>query len=102
MDGRGVAVWDRLQDLRTTTRARLCNIATFVEHRITNATSEGLNSAISTLIRRAYGYRSLQNQITAIYFHHGGLSLYPFSLPTENWDEPSGSPCLPLDDRAVC
>jgi transposase len=57
--------------------ARLYNILTFVEHPITNALSEGLNSAISTLIRRAYGYRNLKNQITAIYFHQGKLNLFP-------------------------
>ena len=69
------------QDLARRLRARLYNILTFVEHRITNAKSEGLNSAISTLIRRAYGYRNLQNQITAIYFHHGGLNLFPLLPP---------------------
>lgn len=57
--------------------ARLYNILTFVTHRITNALSEGLNSAISTLIRRAYGYRNLNNQITAIYFYQGKLNLFP-------------------------
>ena len=64
-------------DLARRLRARLHNILTFVEHRITNALSEGLNSAISTLIRRAYGYRNLHNQLTAIYFHHGRLQLMP-------------------------
>ena len=55
----------------------LDNILTFVEHRVTNALSEGLNSAISTLIRRAYGYRNLNNLITAIYFYQGKLPLFP-------------------------
>jgi transposase len=70
----------RLEPIKDVARrlgARLYNILTFVEHRITNAKSEGLNSAISTLIRRAYGYRNLHNQITAIYFYHGGLDLMP-------------------------
>lgn len=44
---------------------------------MTNALSEGLNSAISTLLRRAYGYRNLPNQITALYFYDGGLCLFP-------------------------
>ena len=66
-----------MKDVARRLRARLYNILTFIEHRITNAASEGLNSAISTLIRRAYGYRNLQNQITAIYFYHGGLNLLP-------------------------
>lgn len=70
----------RLEPMKDVARrlgARLYNILTFVEHRITNAKSEGINSGISTLLRRAYGYRNLQNQITAIYFHHGGLDLMP-------------------------
>lgn len=66
-----------MKDVARRLRARLYNILTFARHRITNAASEGLNSAISTLIRRAYGYRNLQNQITAIYFYHGGLNLLP-------------------------
>lgn len=65
------------KDLARRLRTRLSNILTFLENPITNALSEGLNSAISTLLRRAYGYRNLQNQITALYFHHGGLCLFP-------------------------
>jgi transposase len=70
----------RLEPIKDVARrlgARLYNILTFVEHRITNALSEGLNSAISTLIRRAYGYRNLSNQMTAIYFYQGKLELLP-------------------------
>ena len=66
-----------IQDVARRLGTRLYNILTFVEHRITNALSEGLNSAISTLIRRAYGYRNLHNQITAIYFYQGKLDLFP-------------------------
>jgi transposase len=66
-----------MQDVARRLGARLYNILTFVEHRVTNAISEGLNSAISTLLRRAYGYRNLQNQITAIYFYQGKLDLMP-------------------------
>lgn len=76
----GWAQRSRLEPIKDVARrlaARLSNILTFVEHRLTNALSEGLNSAISTLVRRAYGYRNLQNQITAIYFYQGGLDLTP-------------------------
>jgi transposase len=68
---------DPIKDVARRLAARLSNIITFVEHRLTNALCEGLNSAISTLVRRAYGYRNLQNQITAIYFYQGGLDLAP-------------------------
>ena len=45
---------DPFNDVARRLRARLYNTLTFARHRITNATSEGLNSAISTLIRRAF------------------------------------------------
>jgi transposase len=76
----GWALRSRLEPMKELARrlgARLSNILTFVEHRITNALSEGLNNAISTLIRRAYGFRNLKNQITTIYFYQGGLDLFP-------------------------
>jgi transposase len=55
----------------------LHNILTYYTHRITNAVSEGLNSAIQTIKKRAGGYRNIENFKTAIYFHCGGLDLYP-------------------------
>lgn len=61
-------------------RSRLSNILTYLEHRLTNAVSEGLNGALSTLIRRAYGYRNLRNLTTVLYFYLGGLCMDP-SLP---------------------
>lgn len=57
------------------------NVLTFFKHRITNAVSEGMNSKIQTIKKRAYGYRNKDNFKTAIYFHCGGLDLYPASLP---------------------
>jgi len=56
------------------------NILTYLEHRLTNAVSEGLNGALSTLLRRAYGYRNLHNLTTVLYFYLGGLSMDP-TLP---------------------
>lgn len=56
------------------------NILTYFEHRITNAVSEGLNSKIQTIKKQAYGFRNKENFKTAIYFHCGGLDLYPASL----------------------
>jgi len=55
----------------------LPQILTYFVHRITNATSEGINSVIQRLKIRACGYRNTNNYITAIYFHCGGLDLYP-------------------------
>lgn len=76
----GWAIRSRLEpmkDVAQRLRSRISNILTYLEHRITNACSEGLNGAISTLIRRAYGYRNLRNLTTVIYFYLGGLSMDP-------------------------
>jgi DNA-binding MarR family transcriptional regulator len=51
--------------------------APFFAHRITNAVSEGLNSKIQTIKKMAYGFRNREHFKTAIYFHCGGLDLYP-------------------------
>ena len=63
------------EDVARRLRARLYNISPSPGTALPTPQVRGLNSAISTLIRRAYGYRNLQNQITAIYFYHGGLNL---------------------------
>jgi len=61
-------------------KSHLHNILTYYAHGITNAVSEGLNSAIQTIKKRAGGYRNVENFKTAIYFHCGGLDLYPARL----------------------
>ena len=55
----------------------LQNVLTYFAHRITNAVSEGLNSKIQTIKKMAYGFRNREHFKTAIYFHCGGLQLYP-------------------------
>jgi len=47
---------------------------------VTNARSEGMNSKIQWIKRMACGYRNRQRFHNAIYFHLGGLDLYPNSL----------------------
>jgi transposase len=50
---------------------------------ITNASSEGMNSRIQAIKRKACGYRNRERFRNAIYFHLGGLDLYPKAiLPT--------------------
>ena len=56
---------------------KLHNVLTYFTHRITNAVAEGLNSKIQTIKKAAYGFRSFENLKTAIFFHCGGLRLYP-------------------------
>jgi transposase len=57
--------------------SHLPNILTYYTHRVTNAVCEGINSAIQTIKKRAFGFRNPENFKTAIYFHCGGLDLYP-------------------------
>ncbi len=49
----------------------------FSAARITNAAAEGLNSKIGTIKKMAYGFRNREHFKTAIFFHCGGLQLYP-------------------------
>lgn len=58
----------------------LPNVLTYFKHRITNAVAEGLNSKIATIQKRACGYRNPNNFKIAVYFHCGGLNLYPAAL----------------------
>lgn len=58
-------------------QTRLQNVLTYFQHPITNAVSEGINSKIQTIKKRAYGFRNKDHFKMAIYFHCGGLELYP-------------------------
>jgi transposase len=62
-------------------KAHLPNILSYYAHRVTNAVSEGVNSAIQTIKKRAFGFRNKDHFKAAIYFHCGGLDLYP-AVPT--------------------
>lgn len=46
-------------------------------HHLTNAPSEGINNKVQSLIKKAYGYRNRARFKTDIFFHCGGLDLYP-------------------------
>lgn len=47
---------------------------------ITNAMSESLNAGIQRIKRNACGFRNRDRFRNAIYFHFGGLDLYPLSF----------------------
>jgi transposase len=49
----------------------------YFAHPITNAGAEGLNSHIQAIRVSARGYRNREHFKDAIYFHLGGLALYP-------------------------
>jgi len=58
-------------------KRRIENILTYCKHRITQGVAEGLNSKIMAIKRYACGFRNERHFETAIYFHCGGLDLYP-------------------------
>lgn len=70
----------RLEPMRkvaATLKKHWANIVTYFTHRITNAGSESMNAKIQAVKRRACGFRNRLRFRTAIYFHCGGLNLYP-------------------------
>lgn len=74
------ATHSRLEPIRKaaeTIRRHVDNVLTYYHHPITNAMSEGLNSQIEKIKSMACGFRNTENFKTAIYFHCGGLDLYP-------------------------
>jgi transposase len=58
-------------------KARLENVLTYLQYRVTNAVSEALKAKIQWVKATARGFRNQNNFITAIYFHCGGLDLAP-------------------------
>ena len=74
------ATHSRLEPIRKaaeTVGRHIDNIVTYYQHPVTNAMSEGLNSKIQKIKSMACGFRNTENFKTAIYFHCGGLDLYP-------------------------
>jgi transposase len=55
----------------------LPNVLTYVQHGITNAGLEAVNATIQWVKKTARGFRNVEHFKTAIYFHCGGLDLYP-------------------------
>lgn len=58
-------------------RKHLANVMTFFKHRLTTAPSEGTNSILAGIIKKACGYRNRERFKTDAFFHAGGLNLYP-------------------------
>jgi transposase len=74
------ATHSRLQPVIAAARMianRLPNVLTYFKHRISNAMAEGLNSKVATIQKRACGYRNASHFQVAVYFHCGGLDLWP-------------------------
>jgi transposase len=60
-----------------TLKVHVDNIVTYARHRITNALGEAINAKIEKVKRMACGFRNRSHYRTAIYFHCGGLDLFP-------------------------
>lgn len=76
----GWARRSRLEPIKrvaATLQRHLPGVLRYCRHRITNGVAEGLNSKIMSIKRKACGFRNAQHFTTAIYFHCGGLDLYP-------------------------
>ncbi len=61
-------------------KAHLEGVLNAIERGVINARLEGINSVIKWLRKSARGYRNRDRFGIAIYFHLGGLDLYPDSL----------------------
>lgn len=66
-----------MADVAKLIKRHLDNILTYLKHRITNATAEGLNSKIQLVKSSARGFRNFENFRIAILFHCGKLEMYP-------------------------
>lgn len=74
------ATHSRLEPIKKaakTVKTHIDNIVTYAKHRITNALGESINGKIEKIKRMACGFRNRSHYRTAIYFHCGGLDLFP-------------------------
>ena len=96
----GWAVRSRLEPVKKVAgmlKRHLDGVLRFAKHPITNGVAEGLNSKIMSIKRKAGGFRNPSNFTTAIYFHCGGLDLYPqITLPFWLPMHPGGRRCSSL------
>jgi transposase len=81
------AIRSRLEPMKRVAamiKRHLDGILNAIVRRVTNARLEGLNTKIQHLKRSARGFRNRDRFRAAIYFHLGGLDLYPGSLTHSN------------------
>ncbi len=74
------AIRSRLEPVKRVARMikkHWANIKTYFKHRITNAGAEAINAKIQLIKYMSRGFRNRERFRNAIYFHCGGLDLYP-------------------------
>ena len=77
------AIRSRLEPMKKVARMlknHLEGVLNAINRGVTNARLEGINSVIQSIKKTARGYRNRERFRNAIYFHLGGLDLYPDSL----------------------
>jgi transposase len=76
----GWAIRSRLEPMKWVARmikSHWENIKTYFKHHITNAGAEAMNAKIQAVKYMSRGFRNRERFRNAIYFHCGGLDLYP-------------------------
>ena len=68
---------DPIKEVAKTIKAHLWGILNAVVLKVSNGPAEGLNSRIKMIKVRSRGFRNKERFANAIYFHLGGLDLYP-------------------------
>jgi transposase len=74
------AMATRLEPVKKVARmfkAHLRNILTYFRLRISNGPAEAINSRIQELVQKSCGYRNRERFKSDVFFHLGGLDLYP-------------------------
>jgi len=81
------AIRSRLEPIKRVARTmkhHLTGILNAIAAAVTNARLEGINTVIQGLKRAARGFRNRTRFRNAIYFHLGGLQLYPDAIANSN------------------
>ena len=68
---------DPMRRVARMVRSHLEGIVAYCRHLYNNACAEGLNSLIQFVVAKARGFRNRQRLKMDLFFHFGGLNLYP-------------------------
>ena len=66
-----------IKEVAKTIKEHLWGILNDIVLKVSNGPAEGINSRIKTIKVRSRGFRNKTRFANAIYFHLGGLNLYP-------------------------
>ena len=64
-------------------RRHLSNVLTYLRHRLTNAGQEAVSATIQWVKKTAREFMNVDHFKTTVYFHYGGLDIYPRESPIE-------------------